>query len=138
MPFRSGFSAGLFFPEHVVLPGLAPGADVVAQARVWDAARGSSYDEARAVGGKFGRSELVNLTAGGPLIVPRGMIGLRSFRLQAGLPRFSVGVLELSGRLPDGGIVWRLRGEPGFQYVVEKRPSGTTAWQPWTILTNTS
>jgi hypothetical protein len=68
---------------------------------------------------------------------PQRMIGLQAFQLQTGLPLFSTGIIELQERQPGGVIIWSLRGEPGFRYLVEKSNRTTTpAWLPFIVLTN--
>ena len=136
-PFKTGFEAGQFVPQIVTLPTVSPGGSAVAQVRVWDSERGTSYEEARALGGKFGRSEILAVTAGGEAAPPQPLIGLKSFSLQAGLPRFNVGLIELLERQLTGDIVWSIRGEPGFRYVVERSIQPDDAiWRPRAVLTN--
>lgn len=140
-PFSSGPLAGFFLPQTVTLPHVPPGATAFTQVRAWEIARGSSYDEARALGGKFGRSETVQVTTGGgmPPTMPPRMRGLTSFSLRAGLPAFTVGVIGLVERQPGGVLVWSLRGEAGFRYVVEKTgPADDKIWRPLVVLTNTT
>jgi hypothetical protein len=50
----------------VITPTVPPGATAVVQVRVWDRALGASYEEARALGSKFGRSQIFTHIAGGP------------------------------------------------------------------------
>ena len=138
-PFRSGFEAGFFVSQIVTLPNIAPGATAFAQVRVWEIGRGSSYEEARALGGKFGRSEILQVTVGGGAIPPRRLSSLTSFSLRAGLPAFTVGVIEFVERQPGGTLVWSVRGEAGFRYVVEKSvASGNAIWRPFHVLMNTT
>lgn len=136
-PFASGFQAGLFLRQFVSLPDVPPHATAWVQVRVWESARGASYEEARAWGGKFGRSEVLQVTTGGGLTPPGPLTGLSSFNLRAGLPVFNVGVIEWVERQPDGLLVWSLRGEAGFRYVVEKStPAEPGLWRPFVVLTN--
>lgn len=136
-PFYAGFLSGFFRPQVVTLPDVAPGQTALAQVRVWEAARGATYEEARALGGKFGRSDVLQVTAGGPPLIPPPLAGLRSFSLQAGLPAFTVGVIRLLERQPNGLLVWALEGQPGFRYVVEKAEvADQIIWRPFTVLTN--
>ncbi len=52
------------------------------------------------------------------------------------VPFFSTGRLSVAERLPQGGIVFALLGEPGLRYLVEKRHPPQN-WIPLLILTNT-
>ena len=136
-PFHTAFNAGFFVSRIVTLANIAPGDHAFTQVRAWESARGSSYEEARALGGKFGRSDVVELIAGGPLAPPPTMVGLRSFSLQAGLPEFSVGRIEFQEREPGGVIIWSLHGNAGFRYLVEKStPLESAVWRPFVVLTN--
>jgi hypothetical protein len=136
-PFRTGYYAGYFVSIILTLPNVPPGGAAFAQVRVWEVGKGSSYEEARLLGRKFGRSEILQVTAGGTQS-PTRLFGLASFNLQAGLPSFTVGVIEFVERQGDNTLVWSVRGESGFRYVVEKSTSAEgIIWRPFTILTNT-
>jgi hypothetical protein len=136
-PFRNGFAAGFFVSQIVTLPNVPPGSNAVTQVRAWEQQKGSRYEEARALGGKFGRSGLIEVTAGGGLIPAQPLIGLSSFNLQAGLPQFTVGRIQLLEREPAGIIKWSLEGEPGSRYLVEKSVQPfDTVWRPYLVLTN--
>ena len=134
-PFLNGFSAGYFLPKTVTLPNIAPGSNVVVQVRAWEQGKGLSYEEARARGGKYGKSEILNLTTSPPMVPPTGLLGLGSFSLQSGLPFFSVGVIRMVGREPGNTFIWALDGEPNSRYVVEKAVK-TFDWKPFLVLTN--
>jgi hypothetical protein len=134
--FLTGVNAGIFEEQTLALPNVPAGGAAVTQVRAWERSHGASYEEARAAGGRFGRSPTVTLTAGGSEL-PQRMIDLQSFSLQTGLPLFSAGVIELQERQPGGIIVWSLRGEPGFRYLVEKSiRSEESTWRPFAVLTN--
>jgi hypothetical protein len=136
-PFRTGLSAGFFVRQLVTLANVAPGEIAFAQVRAWEASRGASYEEARATGGKFGRSEILEVRTMPPLLPPASLDALQSFSLRAGLPRFSVGVITLVERQPPNTIVWSLQGEPGFRYVVERSSRNDDfVWRPFAVLTN--
>ena len=136
IPFRVN-PAGFVIPQTVVLPNIPPGGNVYLQMRAWESARGITYEEARATGGKFGRSLLLLKQLLPPPAVPTPMTGLQSFSLQSGLPRFSVGVISLLEVRADGTVIWSVKGEPGFRYLVEKsiQPSGPV-WRPYLTVTN--
>ena len=135
-PFRTGFSAGFFASQIITLPNVPPGGTAFAQVRVWERERGSSYEEARALGGKFGRSEVFQVTAGGGMLPPPALLGLTSFSLQAGLPQFTVGSIQFLERQGDL-LIWSVQGQPGFHYLVEKSSQASEQiWRPLTVLTN--
>jgi hypothetical protein len=112
-----------------------PGGSFVSQVRAWDGAVAGSYEATRALGGKFGKSEVLSLTAGGGPMPPAWLAELRSFSLQAGLPRFTVGEIQFVERQPDGTIVWSVTGEAGYRYLVEKA-GHDFVFQPYIVLTN--
>jgi hypothetical protein len=136
-PFLTGLQAGLFESQIVTLPTVLPGGTAVTQVRVWESGQGTSYEEARALGGRFGRSEIVAVTAGGGTVPPQPLVSLKGFHLQVGLPRFNVGLIELLEQRPDGDVLWSIRGEPGFRYSVERSiQSDAAIWQLRLVLTN--
>jgi len=67
--------------------------------------------------------------------IPPYLAGLQSFSLQAGLPRFNIGRIELAERKADGTLVWSLTGEAGYRYLIEKN-SGNSTWKPLMVITN--
>lgn len=139
VPFRTGLQAGYFTSRTATFPNIPPGTTILAQLRAWEIRRGSSYEEARAVGGKFGRSPIVQVTLGPALAPPQRLFGLSSFKLEAGLPEFTVGQIEFLQRNSNDSILWQLRGEAGFRYVVEKTAvTGTLNWVPFIVLTNST
>jgi hypothetical protein len=135
-PRRFG-SSGFILPSMVRLPNVPPGTNAFAQVRAWAAHSGAtSYEEARATGGRFGRSAILPLYVGEPLTAP-GLVGLQSFRLQAGVPHFTVGLLHIVERREDGSIEWAIEGEAGFRYLIE-RATNAYLWKPLLVLTNVS
>ena len=119
----------------VTLPNVGSGSNGVFQVRVWDASLANTYEEARATGRKFGKSEvLTQITGDGSGLAPQ-LIDLQSFSLQTGLPQFNVGTIDFLQTNPDGALVWELHGAAGFRYLIEKNIQNST-WQPFTILTN--
>lgn len=135
-PFRSGFQAGYFVSKIVTLPNVPPDGIALVEIRVWEKERGTSYEEARALGGHFGRSGIHVVRAGTAESLPT-IATLTSFSLQTGLPRFNVGRVDYVERDLDGGMIWQLTGEPGFRYSVEKsREAGGIIWKPFVVLTN--
>lgn len=135
--FQDGFNAGYFVPQLVTLANVAPGSNAVLQVRAWQASYGTSYEQARAMGGIFGKSGIIQVPAGGGILPPQTLQGLQSFNLQAGLPYFEVGTITFVQRQPPNTIVWALHGQPGSIYLIEKcKRSEETVWRPFTVLTN--
>jgi len=135
-PFFAGYGAGLFNSTVVLLPTVPPGSNALVQIRVWDRSKAASYEEARAVGSKFGRSGIMTITAGGGDYPTDYLVDLRSFSLSAGLPQFVAGRIQLASLAPDGSATWLLQGEAGYRYVIER--STNFVWRPLLVLTNTS
>jgi len=104
------------------------------QVRAWQRSTGASYEEARALGHKFGRSDAFSLITADEMEPPPDLAGLSSFHLQAGLPEFNVGRIEFVEQSAGLGV-WSLQGAAGFQYVVEKSV-GDFVWRPLMVLTN--
>ncbi len=135
--FLSGPLKGIFVPRAVTLPNVPSGATAHAQARVWESAKGTSYEEARVMGGKFGRSPVFTIVPGAPPALPPQTTGLSSFSLQSGLPRFTVGTIQFVERQAGGIMVWAIDGEAGYRYLVEKSSGSADAlWRPYVVLTN--
>jgi len=128
---------GTVLPRTVVLPNVPGFGTAYVQVRAWEAARGATYEEARALGGKFGRSNIGTLQAGGgfPPAPPPLLLNMQTFNLEAGLPLFNVGTIELVERRPNHAFVWSVTGEPGFRYSIE-RSLKRDEWLPLLILTN--
>lgn len=137
--FRTGVYAGLFESQLVTLPNIPSGVTSIVQVRVWETSKGASYEEARAVGGKFGRSVIMHIQAREPAIA--GMVGnlpgLISFSLQPGVSGFSAGRIEFGEQRYDGSYLWMLHGEAGYHYLIEKA-TNRFDWIPLSILTNTT
>jgi hypothetical protein len=136
-PFFFGPQAGFFSPDYVLLPGIQPGDNCYLQIRAWDTSRGASYEEARALGGRYGRSGLYQLTAQGPMIDCGSVEGLESFQLEAGRPQFNVGRLFLDRSTDGEKRSWRLDGEPDGRYLIERAESDFV-WRPWQVVTNST
>jgi len=135
-PFGIWNQAGLFLEQILSLPTVPPYETAWLQVRAWQRSTGASYEEARALGKKFGRSEAFSLVTADEMEPPPDLAGLSSFHLQAGLPEFNVGRIEFVGQTAGLGV-WSLQGAAGFQYVVEKSVSDFV-WRPLLVLTNTS
>lgn len=135
--FQSGLDAGYFMWQIITLANVAPHSNAVLQVCAWDASYGNSYEQARARGGRFGKSEILQVTAGGDGQPPRQMEGLESFSLHGGLPYFEVGTITFVQRQSSNTMVWALHGQPGSIYLIEKsKHSEETVWRPFTVVTN--
>jgi hypothetical protein len=102
VPFRSGNAAGYIVASDLAIPGIAAGATAVIQMRAWDSAAGATYDAARAAGGKWGQSGLLNITLGGagsPPSLPALLTGLGSFTLVPEPSTFALGAIGLAALL---------------------------------------
>lgn len=135
-PFQTGFDTGYFVAQLVTLPDVAPGSNCVVQVRAWKSSQGDSFEEARALGGKFGKSGIFEMTAGGGVNPAPYLVGMRSFHLEAGLPLFQVGHLEFVQRQTNQ-LVWALHGQPGSLYLIETSAQfREPLWQPFAVVTN--
>ncbi len=134
IPFRSGSAAGYFYATILTLANVVPDGFAFVQVRVWDRQRAASYEEARAVGAKFGRSGILYLEGGGLFNTPQYLKGMKSFTLSAGLPEFVAGRLALTGQT-NGVLTWSLAGHGGYRYLIERALTGF-AWEPFLVLTN--
>jgi len=128
--FSSGTFAGYLVRESRQIPDVAPGQIAYVQVRAWEAARGASYEEARAAGGKFGFSAVFNT----PTTI-FGDVRMQSFSLRAGEPFFVTGRLSVGEPLPGGNRQFLLTGDPGFRYLIEKRLPPHD-WVPLLTVTN--
>jgi hypothetical protein len=134
-PFKAGYQAGYFVPQTLTLGNVAPGSNAVVQVRAWDTAFGSSFEAARALGGRFGKSAIFQIVAGGNGAPPANLQGLQSFSLQAGLPYLQVATISFVEKQPPKTLVWSLHGQPGNIYTIEKREP-EAVWQPYQVITN--
>jgi hypothetical protein len=138
-PLQSAALAGYFNGGAIVIPSLDEQNRAHLQVRAWDTGQGISYEEARARGGRFGASPVLLMTLtplpefGPP--VPEAMSGIESFALQAGRPLFTTGRIEFHQWIGPGMPEWRLTGEAGFTYSIERREPGNY-WIPFLLLEN--
>ncbi len=136
-PFQTGVNGGFFVPRTVTLANVAPGSNAVLQVCAWDATFGTSYEQVRFTGGKFGKSALLPVVAGGGDLPPQTLLGFESFSPQAGLPYFQVGTISFVELGATNTMVWAVHGQPDSLYLIEKSAHlGETFWQPLTVLTN--
>src|SRR6185437_2423891 len=118
-PFQGGYNAGIFVPETLTLGNVAPGSNAVVQVRAWDTAFGPSYEAARAMGGRFGKSQIFQVAAGGGGSSPADLQGLQSFSLEAGLPYLQVATITFLERQPPNTLVWALHGQRSEEHTSE-------------------
>jgi hypothetical protein len=135
--FQGGFNAGYVASQVVTLANVPLGGFAVAQVRAWDSGAGSTYEEARAMGGRFGRSAILSLQAGGGQSPPAALIGLQSFNLQPGLPGLNTGVIQFVGQPSPDLVTWSLTGDPNYRYLIEKA-SADFVFRPYLVITNTT
>ena len=136
-PFQTGVNAGYFVPQTITLANVVPGSNAVLQVCAWDGTYGTSYEQARATGGKFGKSGILQVPAGGGDSPAVTLEGFQSFNLQGGLPFFQVGKVSFLQLQPPNTIVWSLQGQSNSIYLVEKSiRSQETIWHPFLVLTN--
>ena len=105
------------------------------QVRVWDNRFGLTFEEARALGGSFGQSDIMAVSLTAPPAIPRALIDLQSYSLQAGLPLLATAKLYPGKPLPGGGREWLVVGEVNAQYVIERR-TPPQDWQALFVVTN--
>ncbi|HWX20592.1 MAG TPA: hypothetical protein VN578_11900 [Candidatus Binatia bacterium] len=105
----------------LTLAGLTPDTFEVEYREIADLRQDEQLpEEARALRGRFGKSDLLSITVGGGTQPAQCLTGLRSFSLQAGLPQFTVGIVKFVERQPPDTIVWAVTGQAGFRYLIEK------------------
>jgi hypothetical protein len=87
VPFRTGSGAGYVVRDSTVrtIPSVTPGGEAQVQMRVWESARGATFEEAFAAGGRTGKSDVLRIMTGGgiPPMPPASMVGLASFIVRA-------------------------------------------------------
>ena len=82
-PFQGGVNSGYFIPQIITLANVMPGSNVVLQVCAWDAGFGTSYEQARAVGGRFGKSGIIQVPAGGGIPPSTNFAGVAKFQFTA-------------------------------------------------------
>jgi hypothetical protein len=124
----AGYPGGQFGFARTI-PDVPNGQLAYLQVRAWESARGTSYEQARASGGKYGFSAVYQVVANG------GRISTTPFSLRAGESFFRAGYLTAEGPIPGGGAQFLLSGQIGARYLIEaKQPPNN--WIPLLILTN--
>ncbi|MBN8246495.1 MAG: hypothetical protein J0L84_03525, partial [Verrucomicrobia bacterium] len=135
-PFLDAFLEGRWRPARVLLPQVATDGSFLVQVRAWDRSRAASYEEARALGLRFGRSPLLERELSDPPLGSEVVLaGLPSFSLQLGLPEFTVGRIVVRQTDEGGALVLEVTGAPGFRYLLEHRVDGAH-WRPLHVFEN--
>ncbi len=134
VPFRTDTGAGYIQKgpggNVVFIPGVEPGAIAFVELRVWESAKGASFEQAYAAGGKCGASAVIQIQTGGagtPPAVPAELVGLQSFSVGVEQVPPVIAVTSplagptaderftLSGTVTDDGLVagvrWEWNGE---------------------------
>jgi hypothetical protein len=88
LPFRTGAGQGFFNTAGQdttrVIPSVLPGAQATIVVKAWEAAGGTTFDQARLGGYAYGESAAFSVTTGGagePPSLPQPLVGLTSFSL---------------------------------------------------------
>jgi hypothetical protein len=137
VPFLTGNLAGYFNGGTIQMPDVPAGQLMYVQTRVWAAAAGISFEDARARGGKWGTSPVLTMFPAQPLPTPPAYVPNASFNLRAGSPLFSTGILTVNRRQPGAPIEWKLTGASNSRYLIEKR-TPPQSWNPLFVVTNIS
>lgn len=133
--FRSGAQAGYFYQATRTIPDVPFEGRVYTQVRAWDYTSGRTYEEARARGGRTGKSNISSQITHDPNLWPPELVDFRSFSLEAGASALATARFELVAVNPNRVIEWMLIGDAGYNYVLESRDPPND-WSPIQILTN--
>jgi MYXO-CTERM domain-containing protein len=96
--FLEADGAGYFF-GGAVSTSFAGGTSVQVQVKAWEAAKGTSYEAAKAAGGKYGSSELVSVKVATAPDLPPDLVGLQSFSVVPEPSVMALGVLGAAALL---------------------------------------
>jgi len=99
LPFRTGAAAGYITSTKVTVDTIPGATSVSVEMRVWEAAKGTSYETAVAAGGIFGKSAAIKLQLAGDPTPPTDMVGLTSFSLVPEPSTMALGVLGAAALL---------------------------------------
>jgi len=138
VPFLTGSDAGLYFGSDSSTTTKIP--DVLAyqtayiQVRVWEKSRWATFEEATALGGKVGKSDVIAKMVMPPWSIP-ALPELYSFKLEAGSPILATAKLYPNPESTGKDREWLLVGEIGARYTVESR-TPPNDWNPIMQVTN--
>lgn len=135
-PFSTGFEAGLYYGNFARVPDVLAYETAYIQVRVWDKSRWETFEEAAALGGKVGKSEIIPKKLYSEIQVPT-FTELYSFKLESGSPVLATARLYPNLNSPESNREWLLIGEVGAQYIVESR-TPPNDWNPIMLVTNTT
>jgi hypothetical protein len=133
--FFQAEAAGYYFPTAARIPDVLAGQIAYVRVRAWDNRFGETFEEARALGGTFGQSEIMPVVLTTFPTAPQPLKDLKSYRLQSGQPVLATAKLYPGQRLPSGDREFLLVGEIGAQYVIEHRAPPQT-WLPLFVVSN--
>ena len=128
-------AAGYYFPNAGRIPDVLAGQTAYVQVRVWDNRFGTTFEEARALGGSFGQSEVMPVVLTAFPAPPQPLGDLKSYSLQGGQPILATAKLYPGEHQPSGNWEWLLVGEVGSQYVIEYRTPPKN-WLPLFVVSN--
>lgn len=128
--------AGLYNGPIGVVPDVLANQTAYIQVRVWDISKWETFEEAAALGGKVGKSEVIPKVLQPPFVPPM-FTELYSFKLEAGSPVLATAKLYPNPEPTGNDIEWLLVGEVGAQYVIESR-TPPNDWIPIMLVTNTT
>lgn len=97
--FRTGAGAGYIIGGGLVTTSFAGGTQIWVEMRAWEAAKGTTYEAAVAAGGKFGKSQAIQLTVAVAPNTPPDMQGLKSFSVVPEPSVMALGVLGAAALL---------------------------------------
>jgi hypothetical protein len=132
----SGFEAGYFYGFPARVPDVLVYETAYVQVRVWDKSKWRTFEEAAALGGKVGKSDVIAKQVFPEWQIP-SFTELFSFRLESGSPALATAKLYPNTESSGNNREWILVGEPGTQYVVESR-TPPNDWTPIFVVTNTT
>ena len=135
-PFFTGFEAGLYYGNPARVPDVLAFETAFIQVRVWDKSQWETYEQASALGGKVGKSEIIPKKLYPEIQIPT-FTELYSFKLESGSPSMATAKLYPNPGSSGNNREWLLIGELGAQYVVESR-TPPNDWTPILLVTNTS
>lgn len=138
--FLTDLDAGYFNrvgQNPLTVPDVPADEHVYLQLRVWESAFGSTFEEARIRGGKYGRSATIQVRPDAENWDPAPLEGLGPFSVHTGDLLYASAKFEVGDMLPDGRPEWILTGEIDSIYSIEVS-DGSGFWSPLILLTNTT
>jgi hypothetical protein len=113
----------------------APGTTLLAQVRAWDLHYGTNYEQARAAGSPFARSDIGAITTGTDESSASPLNGITEPHFQTGRTNFfSPRIDAYAPAIQNSSLQFHVTVEPGFIYQVQKKKWG----RPWQTLLTTN